>query len=201
MQKYQLHLNDNPDRLWSQKIQHNYELYLKTNKPLNHSVTFLVFAGISYNGYESDYFPKSMQMQYALCFDEHQRPFKTKVLHSYFIHKLPYFYYLWFIAAPVDVFVHTFQLFIGEHGYLFEGGIFFIPYLFLHFILTFISISANIIYRYPSLWDIYFYILRKTLSANEVLYSITEVGSRLPLIFRLSEYYFLYYLFYHAFNV
>ena len=33
MQKYQLHLNDNPDRLWSQKIQHNYELYLKTNKP------------------------------------------------------------------------------------------------------------------------------------------------------------------------
>ena len=132
MQKYQLHLNDNPDRLWSQKIQHNYELYLKTNKPLNRSVTFLVFAGISYNGYESDYFPKSMQMQYALCFDEHQRPFKTKVLHSYFIHKLPYFYYLWFIAAPVDVFVHTFQLFIGEHGYLFEGGIFFIPYLFLH---------------------------------------------------------------------
>lgn len=201
MQKYQLHLNDNPDRLWSQKIQHNYELYLKTNKPLNRSVTFLVFAGISYNGYESDYFPKSMQMQYALCFDEHQRPFKTKDLHSYFIHKLPYFYYLWFIAAPVDVFVHTFQLFIGEHGYLLEGGIFFIPYLFLHFILTFVSLSANIIYRYPSLWDTYFNILRKTLSANEVLYSITEVGSRLPLIFRLSEYYFLYYLFYHAFNV
>ena len=142
-----------------------------------------------------------MQTQYAVCFDEHQRPFKTKDLHSYFIQKLPYFYYLWFVAAPVDIVVHTCQLFIGEHGYLLEGGMFFIPYLFLHFILTVVSLSANIIYRYPLLWDTYFYILRKTLSANEVLYSITEVGSRLPLIFRLSEYYFMYYLVYHAFNV
>ena len=39
---------------------------------------------------------------------------------------------MWLIAAPIDIVVHTCQIFIGENGYFLEGGIFFIPYLFLY---------------------------------------------------------------------
>ena len=113
-------------------LQDNYYLNVIYDKPRNRCVTFLVFAGISYNGNNSRYFTENMRMQYAQSFNIHQRPFKTKNIHYYFINKLPYFYYLWFVAAPIDLFIHTSQIFIGENGYFFENGMFFIPYLFLH---------------------------------------------------------------------
>ena len=49
-----------------------------------------------------------------------------------------------------------------------------------------VSVSANIVYKYPSQWDRYFYIVRKTLWINEKGYEYTK--RRMNLKKRVTEF-------------
>eukprot|EP00122_Pirum_gemmata_P000109 Pgem_evm1s90 len=71
----------------------------------------------------SYYSAPEMISSYALAFQVHQRPFKTKPMHLLFMKNLPYLIYLPVIAMPVDIIVHTLQFFVGENKFFFEGGI------------------------------------------------------------------------------
>ena len=143
MPKYKLTII--PGNLWQDKILTNYHLYYTQIKPRNECVTFLVFSGISHLGTKSIYFSKEMCSAYAEAFQVHQRPYKTKEIHKYWINSLPYFWYLWLIAVPIDVFVHISQFFVGETGAFLEGGAFFIPYMILHWFLLLITLRHSFI--------------------------------------------------------
>jgi len=184
MPKYELSLMK--DNAWHQKILSNYKLYYKQITPRNECVAFLVFSGISHLGTDSWYFSKEMRPLYAHAFHVHQRPYKTIEIHTYWIKNLYYFWYLWVIALPVDIFVHTAQFLTGETYTFLEGGAFFIPYITLHWILLFVSLLAQGVYYFPSLWDSYLYLLRITLIINEKGYILAT--RRLSLQRRIIEF-------------
>merc|ERR1711879_494145 len=174
---------------WSKLVKSKYTEYSKNYSPKNKCVTFLVYAGINQAGhFEDPYtnrFAKNMQASYANAFQIHQRPFRTSNIHKYFIARLPYVLYLFLIATPIDIVVHTSQFFIGENWTLFEGGFFYIPYQMMHFNLTIVSLLAKVLVNFNSTWESYFNVVKSLLLINEWFYKMST--RKMGILQRLTE--------------
>ena len=178
-----------PGNKWHKMVETEYNDYNKLIVPRAASVTYLVYSGISYAGTESLYYKESMCDSYANAFQVHQRPYKTGDIHKKWIRKLPYFWYLWLVALPVDIYVHTAQFFLGERGeYFLEGGGFFIPYMCSHLTLLSVSLVAPCVcHRLPEYtWNPYFRVLRYYLIIHEYIYRMTL--RKMSLSYRLFEF-------------
>lgn len=176
------------DHYYHNIIAEYYETFIKTHKPINLSVTYLVWSGISFPAFNSKKFPENMTQSYALAFNTHQRPHNTYPTHMSYIKKYTYFDYLLFVAFPVDVYVHTLQFVWGERGELLEGGAFFIPYMTSHWLLLALTLLSSYVYRYspkialkPYLSSIYY-----TLLIHDYCYRMSI--RRLTLRYRLLEF-------------
>jgi hypothetical protein len=166
---------------WHNMILSEYTQYKKDYKPRAAAVTYLMYSGMSYPGNQDyddhsyAYFPEEMADSYANAFQVHQKPCKTAYIHKYWIRKLPYFWYLFLVAGPVDIYAHTYQMIFGEHETFLEGGAFFIPYMASHLIMLIFSLLAPYIYKYIpiSYWSWYFKIIRINLIIHEHIYRLT----------------------------
>ena len=168
---------------WTKRCHSEYKDFLKEYKPTLRCVTYLVFSGIRDAGVHplAYYSEPKMITSYASAFQVHQRPFKTKALHVYFMGNMPYLIYLPVIAMPVDIVVHTLQFIIGENKFFFEGGIYFPFYMVLHWYLLFIAYCSIYVRFVPSLWNPYFKYLTKILVINDREYCRTLCVKRTAL--------------------
>ena len=178
-----------PGNKWHKMVETEYNDYNKLIIPRAAAVTYLIYSGVSYNGTDDLYYKESMCDSYANAFQVHQRPYKTGDIHKKWIRKLPYFWYLWLVALPVDIYVHTAQFFLGECGEdLIEGGGFFIPYMCSHWTLLSVSLVApyvcNQLPEYT--WNPYFRLLRYNLIVHEYMYRMTL--RKMSLSYRLYEF-------------
>jgi hypothetical protein len=189
---YKMRLN--PDSLWHNMILDEYSNYKKIYKPKAAAVTYLMYSGMSFAGnkpYDNNsyaYFTEEMADSYANAFQVHQKPCKTAYIHKYWIRKLPYIWYLFLVAAPVDIYAHTYQLIYGEHNVFLEGGAFFIPYMVSHWTMLSIALAAPYIQRYFPIvyWSWYFNIIRMNLVIHEYIYLFTL--RKLSFFYRLLEF-------------
>ena len=183
-----------PDNEWHNMIMSEYTKYKDDYKPRATAVTYLMYSGMShaafqdYNDYRYTYFTEEMADSYANAFQVHQKPCKTAYIHKYWLRKLPYFWYLFLVAGPVDIYAHTYQLIFGEHEALLEGGAFFIPYMVSHFIILVFSLLAPYIYKYIPIayWSWYFKTIRVNLIIHEHIYRLTL--RKLSLSYRIFEF-------------
>ena len=176
------------DQYYHNIIAEYYETFMKTHKPINLSVTYLVWSGVSFPAFNTKKFPENMTHSYALAFNTHQRPHKTYATHISSIKKYTYFDYLWIVAFPVDVYAHTLQFLWGERDELLEGGAFFIPYMTSHWILLTLTLFSPYMYRYtPQItWKPYFTSIYYTLLIHDYCYRMSI--RRLSLPHRLLEF-------------
>ena len=177
------------DNYWHQLIAQYYQDYKTIYRPINSSVTYLVFSGISYPAFDQYYFPLDMCDSYSYAFQVHQKPYKTSSIHKYYIkNNFSYLWYLWLIALPVDIYVHIMQFWFGERNEFLEGGAFFIPYMVLHWTLLFVSLLAHYVYKYlPKFtWKYYFALVYYSLAINEHCYKMCI--RRLSLLSRIVEF-------------
>jgi hypothetical protein len=183
---YKIHLLD--DNNWHNIIREEYYAYKNEYKPNSAAVTYLMYSGISHASGESNYFTEEMADSYANAFQVHQKPCRTAYLHKYWIRKLPYIWYLVLIAAPVDIYAHTYQLIFGEHDVFLEGGAFFIPYQVSHWTMLSIALFAHYVYNYiPSnYWKYYFKFIKMNLILHEYIYRFTI--RKLSLTYRVMEF-------------
>jgi hypothetical protein len=180
---------------WHDKIQQEYTAYKKNYKPMAAAVTYLMFSGMSHAAAETKYFADEMVDSYANAFQVHQKPCRTAYIHKYWIRKLPYFWYLLLVAAPVDIYAHTYQLIFGEHNVLLEGGAFFIPYQISHWsMLSVAFFSAPVHNHIPKkYWSYYFDFIRWNLIVHEYIYRYTL--RKLSLLQRICEFsLFIYFI-------
>jgi hypothetical protein len=188
MPYYKLHTQ--PGNEWLDLIAKEYERYKKEVKPRAQCVTFLVFSGISYAGFKSKscYFPEEMCDAYSNAFQIHQRPVKTAVTHKKWIRKLPYVWYLFLVAAPVDVYAHTYQFICGETDVFLEGGGYFIPYQVAHWTLLSVAFFAGPVHDFvpQQYWYLYFKLLRFQFCIHEYVYCLTL--RKLTLFARVMEF-------------
>lgn len=188
MSYYKLHIL--PENEWLVLINKEYESYLQDIKPRSRCVTYLIFSGISYVGYKSQtrYFPEVMADSYSNAFQIHQRPLKTAVIHKKWIRQLPYFWYLWLVAAPVDVYAHAYQFIYGETDAFLQGGGFFILYQVAHWTLLSVAFFAGPVYDYlpKKYWYLFFKFLRFHLVIHEYVYCLTL--RKLSLMYRVMEF-------------
>jgi len=183
-----------PDNLWHKMILDEYSNYKKIYKPKAAAVTYLMYSGMSHAGtqqYDDNsytYFSEEMTDSYANAFQIHQKPCKTAYIHKYWIRKLPYFWYLALVAAPVDIYAHTYQLIYGEHNVFLEGGAFFIPYMISHWTMLVFALFAPLIYKYipTDYWSWYFNSIRINLVIHEYIYLFTL--RKLSLFDRILEF-------------
>jgi hypothetical protein len=189
---------DNP---WHNIIEHEYTTYTKLYKPRAVAVTYLMYSGMSHSGAESNYFTEDMADSYANAFQVHQKPCRTAYIHKYWIRKLPYFWYLLLVAAPVDIYAHTYQLVFGEHDIFLEGGAFFIPYQISHWsMLSFALISHSVYNHIPiQYWCCYFDFIRWNLIVHEYIYKYTL--RKLSLFDRICEFCLFVYFAMTIYNV
>jgi len=183
---YTLHILD--DNEWLKLIDTEYTSYKKEYCPRAAAVTYLVYSGMSFVGYEGEYFPEQMADSYGNAFQVHQRPIKTAAIHKKWIRELNYFWYLLLVALPVDVYAHTYQFLLGEHDAILEGGAFFIPYMIAHWtLLLFTLLAPRVYYNLPSrYWIIYFKFIRINLVIHEYIYRLTL--RKLTLWYRVCEF-------------
>jgi|TARA_Y100000389_G_C17258864_1_gene411946 hypothetical protein len=166
-----------------------YETLEKYHKPINRSVTYLVWSGISFPAFKQTKFPTIMTSSYSMAFNVHQKPHSTFSIHKKYIEEYSYFNYLIFIAFPVDVYAHIMQFVWGEQNdFLLEGGAFFIPYQISHWILLVATVMSPYVYRYsPQItWKIYFSTIYYMLVVHDNIYRLTL--RRLSLTRRISEF-------------
>ena len=177
-----------PGNSWHDLILEEYSSYKKEHKPVAAAVTYLVFSGMSHPGFRWNYFSRNMANSYANAFQIHQKPCITAPIHKYWIHKLPYMYYLILIAAPVDVYVHIYQFFYGEHNTFLEGGAFFIPYQISHWSMLGFTLFSPIVCWYlpQATWYYYIKFIRFNLIFHEYIYKKTI--RKLSLLNRLLEF-------------
>ena len=122
---------------------------------------------------------------YANAFQVHQKPLRTSSIHKTWMRKLPYFWYLVFVATPVDIYAHTYQFVFGEREAFLEGGAFFIPYQLSHWTLLSVALMAQFFHGYfpQRLWPVYFAWLKFNLVIHEYIYRLTlrkmTIGYRL----------------------
>lgn len=160
------------DECYHNMIAEYYENFMKTYKPLNLSVTYLVWSGVSFPAFDTYKFPEDMAHSYALAFNTHQRPHKTYSTHVKYIKEYNYGYYLWLVAFPVDVYAHTMQFFWGERDEFLEGGAFFIPYMTSHWFLLTLTLFTPFVYAFfPKItWAPYFSSIYYTLAVHDYCY-------------------------------
>ena len=160
------------DDYYHNLIAEYYETFMKTYKPLNLSVTYLVWSGVSFPAFNIKKFPEDMTHSYALAFNTHQRPYKTYETHIKAIKYYTYYEYLWIVAFPVDVYAHTMQFFWGERDEFLEGGAFFIPYMTSHWILLSLTLLSPYVYSYfpEYTWIPYFSSIYYTLALHDYCY-------------------------------
>uniref|UniRef100_A0A6C0BTL1 Uncharacterized protein n=1 Tax=viral metagenome TaxID=1070528 RepID=A0A6C0BTL1_9ZZZZ len=184
------------DEYYHQLIAEYYCLFLKIYKPINRSVTYLVWSGISYPAFNTYYFPTTMTKSYSRAFNVHQKPHNTYSIHIKYIEKYPYFYYLSLIAFPVDVYSHSLQFLFGETGEFLEGGAFFIPYQIIHWVLLVITLMSPHVYKYfPEFtWKYYFSLIYYTLALHDKIYKLSI--RRLTMYRRISEFILLSFMTY-----
>ena len=164
-----------PDNLWHDMIKYEYASYKKEYKPIAAAVTYLMYSGMSHPGFEDTYFTEGMADSYSNAFQVHQKPCKTAYIHKYWIRKLPYMWYLFLIATPVDIYAHIYQFINGEHDMFLEGGAFFIPYQISHWSIVSLALFAPYIYKYipNTCWYYYFRFMRTNLIIHEYIYRYT----------------------------
>jgi len=189
---------DNP---WHNIIEHEYTTYKGEYKPRAVAVTYLMYSGMSHAGAESNYFTEDMADSYANAFQVHQKPCRTAYIHKYWIRKLPYFWYLLLVAAPVDIYAHTYQLVFGEHDIFLEGGAFFIPYQISHWSMLSFALLAPSIYNHIPIeyWCCYFDFIRWNLIVHEYIYKYTL--RKLSLFDRICEFCLFVYFAMTMYNV
>jgi hypothetical protein len=177
-----------PDNPWHKMILSEYAKYKEDYKPRAAAVTYLMYSGISHTAYHYNYFTEDMVDSYANAFQVHQKPCKTAYIHKYWLRKLPYFYYLALIAAPVDIYAHTYQMVFGEHDAFLEGGAFFIPYMVSHWTMLSYALLAPYVYQYAAIdyWTWYFQCIRLNLIMHEYVYRLTL--RKLSLGYRIFEF-------------
>lgn len=184
------------DNYYHNIIAEYYEKFMKTYKPLNLSVTYLVWSGVSFPAFDNYKFPEDMASSYALAFNTHQRPYKTYDIHNTYIRKYIYRHYLWLVAFPVDIYAHTLQFFFGERDEFLEGGAFFIPYMVCHWTLLALTLITNYVYVYSpkSLWKLYFSLIYYMLVIHDYCYqmSVRKLSLNMRLIEFISFCYILY---------
>lgn len=176
------------DNYWHQLTAEYYQSYKTIYKPINLSVTYLVFSGISFKAFNQIYFPLDMCDSYSYAFQVHQKPYKTSHIHKKYIKYFSYFYYLFLVALPVDIYVHTMQFLFGERNEFLEGGGFFIPYMVLHWTLLLFTLFASTVYTYlpEYIWKYYFALIYYSLAINEYCYKMCI--RRLSLTSRIVEF-------------
>jgi len=176
------------DNYWHQLIAQYYQDYKTIYRPINSSVTYLVFSGISFPAFEQLRFPLDMCDSYSYAFQVHQKPYKTSSIHKYFIKDFTYFWYLGLIALPVDIYAHTMQFLFGERNEFLEGGAFFIPYMVLHWTLLLFTLFSPYVYKYlpEFIWKYYFALIYYSLAINEHCYKMCI--RRLSLLSRIAEF-------------
>jgi len=176
------------DNYWHQLTAEYYQSYKTIYKPINLSVTYLVFSGISFKAFNQIYFPLDMCDSYSYAFQVHQKPYKTSPIHKKYIKYFSYFYYLFLVALPVDIYAHTMQFLFGERNEFLEGGAFFIPYMVLHWTLLIFTLFASTIYTYfpKYTWKYYFGLIYYSLAINEYCYKMCI--RRLSLTYRIVEF-------------
>lgn len=177
------------DEYYHNIIAEYYELFEKYHKPINRSVTYLVWSGVSFPAFKQKKFPTTMTTSYAMAFNVHQKPHKTFSTHKKYIEEYIYFDYLLLIAFPVDVHAHTMQFLWGEHSDSFlEGGAFFIPYQIAHWILLVTTLMTKPVYNYsPQItWRLYFSTIYYLLVIHDYSYRLTL--RRLTLSRRIFEF-------------
>lgn len=159
---------------WHDLVSEYYQHYKSNFKPINLSVTYLVFSGVSFTAFNQSHFPIDMCDSYANAFQVHQKPYKTAAIHKKYIKEFTYFWYLGLIAYPVDVYAHTMQFLFGERNEFLEGGAFFLPYMVLHWTLLLFTLIAPYIYKYfpEYTWRLYFSLIYHTLAINEYCYKL-----------------------------
>lgn len=166
-----------------------YMMFEKYHKPINRSVTYLVWSGVSFPAFKQKKFPTTMATSYSVAFNVHQKPHNTFSIHKKYIEEYTYFKYLWIIAFPVDVHVHTMQFLWGESNVHFlEGGAFFIPYQIAHWILLSTTLLSPIVYRYyPQItWELYLSTIYYMLVVHDNIYKLTL--RKLTLTTRIYEF-------------
>jgi len=184
-------ITNNP---WHDMIITEYTNFKEDYKPRSAAVTYLMYSGMSHPGFQDyndngyAYFTEEMADSYANAFQVHQKPCKTAYIHKYWIRKLPYLWYLFLVAGPVDIYAHTYQFIFGERETFLEGGAFFIPYMASHFIMLSFSLLAPYVYKYIPLayWSWYFKIIRINLIIHERVYRLTL--RKLSLGYRILEF-------------
>ena len=183
---YKMHLiKNNP---WHDIIEREYTAYKKDYKPRAVAVTYLMYSGMSHGGSKNNYFTEDMADSYANAFQVHQKPCRTAYIHKYWIRKLPYVWYLFLVAAPVDIYAHTYQLIFGEHNVFLEGGAFFIPYQISHWTMLSTALFAQSVYNHIPIeyWCCYFDFIRWNLIVHEYIYKYTL--RKLSLFERIYEF-------------
>lgn len=176
------------DNSWHNIIELEYTAYKKYYKPRAVAVTYLMYSGMSHGGSKNNYFAEEMADSYANAFQVHQKPCRTAYIHKYWLRKLPYFWYLLLVAAPVDIYAHTYQLIFGEHDIFLEGGAFFIPYQISHWSMLSFALMAPSVYTHIPIeyWPCYFDFIRWNLIVHEYIYKYTL--RKLSLIERIYEF-------------
>ena len=177
-----------PDNAWHNMILSEYTKYKEDFKPKAAAVTYLIYSGISHPAFDHEYFTEDMADSYANAFQVHQKPCKTASIHKYWIRKLPYIQYLILVAAPVDIYAHTYQMILGEHDAFLEGGAFFIPYMVSHWTMLSYALFASYVYKYVPIeyWTWYFQVFRLNLIIHEYIYRLTL--RKLTLVYRIFEF-------------
>jgi hypothetical protein len=165
---------------WQRECAKHYRAVVAEHKPALRCVAFLVFSGItraSAPGAFAYYGDQKMLVSYANAFQVHQRPLKTAWIHRPCMEQMPYALYLWLVALPVDVVAHTWQFFVGEGRFVFEGGVWFPLYMALHWWLLSCAFLGVFIAPFPATWDWYFAFLTRQLLLNDRCY-VTALRTR-----------------------
>jgi len=177
------------DEYYHNIIAEYYEILEKYHKPVNRSVTYLVWSGVSFTAFNQKKFPTTMTTSYSMAFNVHQKPHNTFYTHKKYIEEYTYFNYLLIVAFPMDVHAHTMQFLWGEsNDHFLEGGAFFIPYQMIHWILLTTTLMSPYVYNYsPQItWTLYLSTIYYMLVLHDNIYKLTL--RRLSLTSRIYEF-------------